>query len=86
MFRHTCVVWLSWHHHSFAGELPSELGNLVSLTELCLQYNGFQGELYVPYCIRNLAVHITEFLCVCTVTKEEKTALREALPGCEITY
>ena len=48
----------------FAGELPKELGNLVKLTQFWLNNNKFQGKLYVPYYIRNLAVHITEFLCV----------------------
>ena len=47
-----------------AGELPKELGNLVNLTKLFLGGNNFRGELYVPYYIRNLAMHITAFLCV----------------------
>ena len=45
--QHTCVVWLSWQFHCFAGELPKELGNLVNLTDVFLNDNEFQGKLYV---------------------------------------
>ena len=48
----------------FAGDVPEELGNLVNLTMLFLNNNQIEGKLYVPYYIRNLAMHITEILCV----------------------
>ena len=41
-----------------AGEVPKELGNLVNLTILYLSGNQFRGELYFPYYICNLVMHI----------------------------
>ena len=62
-YMRLCVL-LTFHPFVFAGELPKELGNLVNLTELFLNGNHFRGKLYVPSYIRNLAMYITEFLCV----------------------
>jgi len=35
-------------HLCVAGELPKELGNLVNLKELMLQFNGFTGTIVCP--------------------------------------
>ena len=35
-------------HLYVAGELPKELGNLVNLKELMLQFNGFTGTIVCP--------------------------------------
>ena len=86
MFHHTYAVCLLTFF-LIAGELPKELGNLVKLTVLRLNDNQFRGELYVPYYIRNFAMHITEFLCMfCTVTEDEKAALKKKHPGRLIFY
>ena len=42
----------------FAGELPKELGKLAKLTYFDVSGNSIGGELYVPYYIRNSAMHI----------------------------
>ena len=84
MSQHTCVMCLLTFS-LFAGELPEELGKLVDLTYLDLSNNAFQGELYVPFYTRNLVTHINGFWCVhCTVTKEEKAALKAKLPKIKI--
>jgi len=67
-------------HFFCAGELPKELGNLVKLTNLILDNNQFRGELYVPSYIHTLGHTHIGVLCVCTVTEEEKTALKAKLP------
>ena len=43
MLQHTCIV-CNADMFTFAGELPKELGNLVSLTNLDLGDNKFGGE------------------------------------------
>ena len=43
---------------------------------------GFTGELYVPSYIHTLGHAHNGVLCVCTVTEEEKMALKAKLPGC----
>ena len=58
----------------------------MNLTELWLQENGFQGELYVPAYIRSLVVHMAEIICVCTVTEDENSALKVQLPYCHISF
>ena len=47
MFQQTCVVGLLTFSF-FAGELPKELGDLVSLTHFDASDNEFQGESYAP--------------------------------------
>ena len=65
----------------YAGELPKELGRLVNLETFSVAGNSVGGGLYVPSYMRNSVTHITEFLRVyCTVTEDEKTALKAKLP------
>ena len=69
------------HIFTFAGELPKELGKLANLEVFSVAGNSIGGGLYVPSYTRNSATHITEFGCVhCTVTEEEKVALKAKLP------
>ena len=42
--------------------------------------------LYVPSYIHTLGHAHNGVLYVCTVTKEEKTALRAKLPGCDLYF
>ena len=65
-------------HFFCAGEVPKELGYLVNLTKLYLDNNQFRGELHVPYYIR--IKNITSSVCDCTVTEDEKSALKAKLP------
>ena len=73
----------------FAGELPKELGNLVNLTKLYLFGNEFQGE-FVCSVLHTQFGHaynrVSVSVLVCTVTKEEKTALKAKLPNCLIAF
>ena len=47
MFQHTCVVSYA-SISTFAGELPKELGKLVSLKVFSVAGNSIGGGLYVP--------------------------------------
>ena len=68
----------------------------MNLTELHLSYeldegsllnnNQFEGKLYVPSYIHTLGHAHNGVLCVCTVTEEEKMALKAKLPGCKIYF
>ena len=81
MSQHTCVILLLTVSLFFAGELPKELSDLVNLERFHVSSNKIGGELYVPSYTLNLVTHMTEFWCVhCTVTEEEKAALRAKLP------
>ena len=80
MFHHTCIVCLLTFH-CFAGELPKELGKLINLKELQLQRNGFTGTIVCPVLHMQFGhAHNNNVACVCTVTEEEKAALKAKLP------
>ena len=64
----------------FTGELPKELGQLVNLEAFNVSGSSVGGGLYVPCYIRNLDHAHNGVLCVCTLTKQEKTALKAKLP------
>ena len=88
MFQYMCLcVLLTFHPFVFAGKLPKELGNLVNLVFLYLNSNESEGE-FVCSVLHSQFGHVYDRVSVgvCTVTEEEKTALKAQLPDCEIYF
>ena len=87
MPQHTCVCAFADIFTCFAGELPKELGDLVNLTDLYLDDNEFQGEFVCSVLHAQFGhAHNRVLRVYCTVTEEEKTALKAKLPKIQGFY
>ena len=73
--------------NNFEGGIPAEWGSLTNLKKLNVVKCGLDGKIGSTRTERfNLAMHINECRLCCTVTKDEKTALKSKLPGCTILF